>query len=159
MTKKRYGNELHPLYARWLSIVQRCTNPNHVSYKNYGAKGIRLASDLRSFEEFKTYLESLPNYDPDSLSIDRIKGDKGYEKGNLRWATQSVQTANQQTSGKGSNSYTGVNWSVTHKRWVARVTFKGKSLFTKVCLTEREAVEARNKFILDNKLPHKINVI
>lgn len=159
MTKKRYGNELHPLYSRWLTITQRCNNPNHVSYKNYGAKGIHLAADLRSFEDFKTYMMSLPNYDPDNLSIDRIEGGKCYEKGNLRWATQSTQLANQETSGKGRNSFTGVCWNKTHQRWVARINFEGKTLFTKVCKTEEAAVKARNHFIVSNGLPHKLNVI
>lgn len=159
MTKKRYGNELHPLYSRWLSITQRCTNPNHVSYKNYGAKGIQLAPDLKSFDDFKDYMMSLPNYDPENLSIDRIETSKGYEKGNLRWATQSVQLANQTHSGKGSNAYTGVNWSKTHQRWVARVNFEGKTLFSKVCLTQEDAMKARNEFIVVNNLPHKLQVI
>ena len=55
MTKQRYGNELHPLYSRWLSMTQRCTNPNNVNYKNYGAKGISIAEDLKSFEDYCAY--------------------------------------------------------------------------------------------------------
>ena len=101
----------------------------------------------------------LPNYDPVNLSIDRIEGTLGYEKGNLRWATQSVQLANQQTSGKGRNIFTGVLWNKYHKRWVARVNFEGKTVFTKVCMTEEEAVIARNDFIIANNLPHKISAI
>ena len=159
MTKKRYGNELHPLYSRWLTITQRCTNPKHASYKNYGAKGIKLAPNLRNFDDFKDYLISLPNYDPHNLSIDRIDANKGYEKGNLRWTTQSVQLANQTNSGKGNNAYTGINWSKSHQRWVARVNFEGKNLFSKVCLTQEDAVKARNEFIVVNNLPHKLHVI
>ena len=102
---------------------------------------------------------SLPDYDPENLSIDRIDASKGYEKGNLRWTTQSVQLANQTYSGKGSNTFTGVNWSKTHQRWVARVNFKGKTLFSKVCLTQEDAVKARNEFIITNDLPHKLHVI
>lgn len=156
MTKKRYGNELHPLYSRWLSMTQRCNNPNHISYKNYGAKGITIASDLQSFNDYRDYLISLPNYDPENSSVDRINGKGNYEKGNLRWACQSTQLANQQCSGKGKNKYTGVNWSNTHKRWIARLTLKGKTLLSKVCLTEEDALEERNQFIIDNNLPHVI---
>jgi len=154
MTKKRYGNELHPLYIRWLSTTQRCNNPNHVSYKNYGARGIFLADDLKNFEDYKEYVSQLPNYDPENSSLDRIDNNESYIKGNLRWVNQSTQVANQQHSGKGFNKYTGVNWSKTHKRWIARISFKGKTLLSKVCLTEKEAVDFRNKFISDNNLPH-----
>jgi hypothetical protein len=156
MGKKRYGNELHPLYTRWLSITQRCTNPNHTSYINYGARGISLSEDLRSFEDFKAFVESLPNYSPTEGTVDRLDNNEGYTKSNLRWASRSTQTANQRSSGKGCNRFTGVNWSVTHKRWVARVTFESKTLFSKVCLTEEEALNARNAFISQNNLPHPI---
>ena len=158
MSKKRYGNELHPLYPRWLSITQRCNNPSNSNYPRYGAKGIRLSEDLQSFEQFKEYIENLPGYSPEEGQIDRIDNSKGYEKGNLRWACRSTQIANQSSSGKGKNRFTGVNWSVTHQRWVARVSFKGKNLFSKVFLTEFEALEARNQFIRENNLPHTIQV-
>ena len=159
MAKKRYGNELHPLYTRWLSTTQRCCNPNHISYKNYGARGILLAVDLSSFEDYKAYVESLPGYDPENGSLDRIDNYKGYEKGNLRWADYSTQIANQRFSGKGLNKFIGINWSKTHNRWVARVNFEGKCLFSKVCMTEEEALAERNQFIRDNGLPHTIQVI
>lgn len=156
--KKRYGNELHPLYSRWLSTVQRCTNPKHASYKNYGAKGISIDPSLRSFNDYRNYVESLPNYDPVNLTLDRIDNNLGYTPGNLRWVDKNVQLANQSHSGKGFNRYSGVNWSITHNRWIARVTFKGKTLLSKVCLTEQEALETRNAFIIANDLPHVIQV-
>lgn len=156
MGKKRYGNELHPLYTRWLTITQRCTNPNHSSYKNYGSRGISLSSELSSFEDFKNFVETLPGYDSNNGSLDRIDNNKGYEKTNLRWASRSLQTANQRGSGKGLNQFTGVNWSVTHNRWIARIHYEGKCLFTKVCMTEEKALNERNAFIQSNQLPHPI---
>lgn len=156
MAKKRYGNELHPLYSRWLSITQRCNNPKHTSFKHYGARGITISKELSSFKDFCSFVERLPGYDPQNKSIDRIDNYKGYEKGNLRWASQSTQTANQRSSGKGLNRFTGVNWSKIHNRWIARINYEGKSIFTKVCLTEKEALIARNTFIQQNNLPHTI---
>lgn len=156
MSKQRFGNERHPLYKRWLSMRQRCTNPNHTSYRNYGAKGITFSAELDSFKDYRDYVSSLPNYDPKNLSVDRIRGEGNYEKGNLRWTCRSTQTANQLTSGKGKNRYTGVNWSKTHNRWIARLTYKGKTLLSSVCETELEALSLRNEFIKANSLPHPI---
>ena len=156
MGKKRYGNELHPLYSRWLTTTQRCRNPNHTSYKNYGAVGVTLSDELSSFNDYCDYVSSLYGYDPINGTLDRIKNELGYEKGNLRWVTQSTQIANQRFSGKGFNRFTGINWSVAHKRWIARVTFEGKTLMSKSYVTEFEALDARNKFIKENNLPHTI---
>ena len=156
MPKKRFGNELHPLYHRWLSTIQRCYNPNHASYKNYGGRGIAVAEELRTFADYQDYVSNLPGYDPENASLDRVDNNKGYEKGNLRWVPFSHQIANQRYSGKGKNQFTGVNWSKTHKRWVARVSLDGKCLFSKVFLTEKEALEARNTFICQNNLPHTV---
>ena len=41
-------------------------------------------------------------------------------------------------------------------RWVARVTLEGKTLLSKVCLTQEEALQIRNRFIVENSLPHPI---
>lgn len=155
MAKTRYGNELHPCYKKWQDTVQRCENPNHISYHNYGARGIRIHPSLRQWSDWVAYVESLENYSP-ALSLDRICNNKGYEKGNLRWVTMSVQIANQRFSGKRNNKFTGVNYSKTHNRWIARVTLEGKSLLSKVCSSELEALTIRNQFILDNKLPHTL---
>lgn len=155
MSKQRYGNELHPLYARWLSMTQRCTNPNHKQYMDWGGRGITIADEFKDFKKYVQHIESLPNY---SLTgtVDRIDNMEGYESGNLRWTDYSTQIANQRYSGKGFNRYTGISYSKIHKRWVARINFKGKTLFSKVCLTEQEALEARNKFIVEKCLPHTI---
>ena len=159
MSKKRYGNELHPLYSRWLSMTQRCTNPRHSSYKNYGGRGITICDEFKDFKSYVKYVESLDGYDPINKSLDRIDNNKGYEPGNLRWVDNSTQIANQRFSGKGKNKYTGVNYSKTHNRWIARIAYKGKTLLSKSFLTEEEAIEYRNKFILENKLPHTIQPI
>lgn len=153
--KKRYGNELDPLYSRWCSMIQRCENPLNCNWKNYGAKGIQISEDLRQFLDYKNFVESLPGYSPDK-QLDRIDPKGNYTKTNLRWVERNIQIANQVQSGKGFNKYTGINWSVTHNRWIARVSFKGKCLFSKVCITEKEAYDERVQFILNNKLPHYI---
>ena len=156
MSKKRYGNELHPLYSRWLSTTQRCNNPNNCNYRNYGARGITLSPELASFTDYCAYVTQLPDYDPVTKSLDRIDNARGYEKGNLRWVSYSAQIANQRFSGKGTNRFTGVSWATHHQRWVASVHYEGKTLFTKVCLTEQAALQARNQYIIEHNLPHTI---
>lgn len=152
--RKRYPCEEHPDYARWLAMKQRCQNPKSCNYARYGAKGISVDPLFECFDAFVSYIAQLPNYGTIGASLDRRDGSKNYEPGNLRWSSQSVQVANQLGSGKGQNKYTGVNWSVTHKRWIARVTLEGKTLLSKVCLSQEDALSVRNQFIKENDLPH-----
>ena len=156
--RERYPCESHPDYSRWLSIKQRCRNPKNCNYKRYGAKGIDYADEFDSFEVFAAYIASLPGYGTPGVSLDRKDGSLGYVPGNLQWSSQSHQVANQLQSGKGNNRYTGINWSRVHHRWVARINLNGKSLLAKIFLTQEDALHARNQFILDNKLPHPIQI-
>lgn len=45
-----------PGYSYWTSTKQRCKNPNHPQYYNYGGKGIHLS--FENFEEFQEFLFS-----------------------------------------------------------------------------------------------------
>lgn len=79
-------------YNTWKRIKDRCHNPNNINYRNYGGRGIAVAPEwLNSFEAFLAHIGTCP--DP-SLSIDRIDNDKGYEPGNVRWASAEVQANN-----------------------------------------------------------------
>lgn len=154
------GNEKHPLYSRWLSMRQRVNNPTSTNFNNYGKRGIQIKDGLDDFTNYVNYVVSLNGYDESKLSnsfqLDRIDNEGHYEKGNLRWTDRSTQIANQRPNSRGTNKYTGVNWSKIHNRWVARVDFKGNTYCSSVHLTQEDALKARNLCIKENNLPHPI---
>lgn len=100
-TRRCTNRSLHPLYNRWVKIVKRCLNPNDKDFKNYGG---RLAKPLcdswnphivgrrLAFENFRDYMESI-NVDGKD-TVDRIDNNRGYEPGNVRWATIQEQERN-----------------------------------------------------------------
>ena len=88
--KPRHGYRYHPLYGRWLGMVQRCNDPNHVGYQKYGGKGVAVCDRWRSFPNF---LEDMGEPAP-GMSIERLDNGKGYEPGNCVWATTSSQSRN-----------------------------------------------------------------
>jgi hypothetical protein len=78
-------------HRAWVNMLQRCENPNHKSYKNYGGRGIAVCERWHDFQAFVADVGPRPS---PSLSLDRIDNDGGYEPGNVRWATRSEQNSN-----------------------------------------------------------------
>lgn len=76
----------------WMQIIQRCRNPNDLSYKNYGGRGIRVCD--RWANSFEAFLSDMGHRPSKLFSIDRINNDGNYEPGNCRWATAKQQAAN-----------------------------------------------------------------
>jgi hypothetical protein len=83
------GRKPSPLMVVWNSMKQRCNDPKAVSYKYYGAKGIRV--EWESFEEFERDMRD--NWKA-GLTIDRINSSGNYSKDNCRWATAAEQARN-----------------------------------------------------------------
>src|SRR5262249_21392685 len=78
-------------YHCWKNMKRRCSNPEHPRYPDYGGRGISVCEDWLSFENFFADMLDAPA----GLSIDRINNDGNYEPANCRWATPSMQIANQ----------------------------------------------------------------
>lgn len=86
-----HGQSETRLYWVWKAMKGRCTNPNNKSYQRYGARGISVCKEwMDSFESFYEHVGPRP----DGMTLDRIDTFKGYEPGNVRWATYKQQARN-----------------------------------------------------------------
>ncbi|MGW4670071.1 hypothetical protein [Streptomyces sp. NPDC004324] len=94
MTTLSHGLANHPSYHRWYNMIDRCTNPAHAAYVNYGARGITVCPEWHDVTVFLEYLDKVLGPCPEGHSIDRIDNDGNYEPGNVRWATRGEQTRN-----------------------------------------------------------------
>lgn len=80
-----------PTYQTWRGMVERTTNFAHKSFESYGALGID--PDFLGKGGFERFLAHVGER-PEGHTLDRIKNDVGYFKGNLRWARKLTQEAN-----------------------------------------------------------------
>lgn len=92
------GNKLTDtrLYTIWCKMKQRCYNPNHTAYKNYGGRGISICKTWmdkdKGFMSFYNWAVS-NGYD-DELTLDRIDVNGIYEPSNCKWSTDLEQVNN-----------------------------------------------------------------
>ncbi len=79
-------------YHLWKSMVRRCHDPRCTAFKWYGARGITV--HLR-WHDMDTFMREFGNTWPGKgWSIERIDNDRGYEPGNVKWATPIEQANN-----------------------------------------------------------------
>lgn len=94
-SRRSHGMSCSTEYKSWSHMHQRCSNPNCVSFKDYGSRGIKVCERWDNFELFLTDMGRKPTR---SHTIDRINGSLGYHPDNCRWATSVQQASNRRSN-------------------------------------------------------------
>ena len=78
--KHKEGNRIKSI---WQQMIRRCYNPNSISFKYYGQKGIAVCPEWRGdFTEFKKW--SINHGYANELTLDRKDSNKDYSPDNCR---------------------------------------------------------------------------
>jgi hypothetical protein len=94
--KIKHGYYKHPLYGKWIHMIERCYDKNQDSFKNYGGRGIKI------YDEWKNNIEIFINWclnngwEP-GLEIDRIDNNGNYEPSNCRFVTTKLNSRNRRS--------------------------------------------------------------
>jgi len=91
------------LYTIWHNMKNRCENPNHNAYKNYGDRGIKICDRWKYFEYFcidmiYSYQQHVEEYGEKNTTLDRIDYNGNYELSNCKWATIIEQVNNRRNT-------------------------------------------------------------
>lgn len=89
---EKHGMRGTPEYRAWQGMRRRCHDPKDKNYPEYGAKGVTVALEWQT--SFLAFFQEIGLRPTPKHSVDRINGMKGYEPGNVRWATAEEQAAN-----------------------------------------------------------------
>lgn len=98
MSAKKHGLTNSKIYRHWIGMKQRCRADYPVDSvrKNYYERGITVCPEWQNFEVF--YSWAIKNGYDDSLTLDRINNDIGYEPTNCRWVNATIQARNRRSN-------------------------------------------------------------
>lgn len=71
-----------PMVSTYMNMIYRCEDPNNVSFKHYGGRGLTVCTEWHDFKNFEKWM--LDNNWHKGLEIDRIDNNKGYAPDNCR---------------------------------------------------------------------------
>ena len=135
----------HPLYKCYHSMKERCLNPNHKSYINYGCRGITICERWLEINGFWNFVTDMGEKLDENYSLDRINNDDGYSPINCKWSTKKEQVDNRRPK-HNSTGYRGVE-RTSNGKFRARIWVEGKIKDLGRFSTAFEASECFENFI------------
>lgn len=152
----KHGLHSNRFYSTWYKMTHRCSNINSKDYKDYGGRGITVCEEWLDVANFVAWAESThPNIE--GMSLDRIDVDGNYEPSNCRWADASTQALNKRIAKSNTSGFVGVDFRPYENKYVARITVLGDRAYIGYFDSIKVAVQARDNYIIENNLPHKLS--
>ena len=120
-----YHTKLHGV---WNNMKQRCVNPNHVAYHNYGGRGINVCKEWSEFLPFYTWC--MGNGYREGLTLDRIDNDGDYCPDNCRFVDRITQNNNR----RGNVMITANGKTQTLPEWAREININQPTLYRRYAI-------------------------
>ena len=144
----------HRFYNKWASMMHRCYNQKNKSYPDYGGRGITVCKEWQDVKNFIKWVEETYT---EGYTLDRIDNDKAYSPNNCRWVNKTIQSINRRKLKSNKSGYVGVFWNKITNKWQSSIKVNKKSIHLGYFEDKMEAVKARDDYIKEHNLPHKLS--
>lgn len=104
--------------------------------------------------QYEGFLEDM-GIKPENTVLSRLDQYGNFEPGNCKWLDKKAHKAKMALAKNNKSGYIGV--SASQGRWKVSVMYNGKRVFLGRFDTPLEAAIIRNKYIIENNLPHTLN--
>ena len=91
----KHGMSKTRVYCAYAQMLQRCLNPRHRRYSDYGGRDdpITICERWRGEHGFVNFFADM-GHPPPGMSLERRDNSRGYSPDNCKWATYTEQNAN-----------------------------------------------------------------
>lgn len=149
-----HGLRNNKFYMTWNDMMGRCYNLKNKHYQSYGGRGISVCIDWQDLANFISWAESTYI---EGMTMDRINNDGNYEPTNIRWSDKTTQAINQRIMKNNKSGYVGIYYYKKYNTWGANIRINKILKQIGSFKTIEEAVQARDNYITQNNLPHKLS--
>ena len=151
---KKHGLRYNRFYGTWAGMMNRCYNKKSKNYYNYGKRGIIVCD---AWKEIKKFVKWAEETHIEGMTLDRIDNNKGYSPENCRWADATTQVINRRKQKSNTSGYTGIYWNKGRNTWRAFIHINYKEVHLGYFKDKVNAVKARDDYITEHNLPHKLS--
>jgi hypothetical protein len=134
-----HGFYSEPEFRAWSNMKKRCAEARWSKW--YGH--VKICDRWR--ESYEHFLADVGRRPSEKHSLDRIDPTRGYEPGNVRWATRAAQSRNTKNHETNKTGVRGVSWSPSKHKWRCAIYVNNKQKHLGYFDDIQRAAEARKR--------------